>query len=399
MSVTQASAPETRSRILVVDDDRLGMQVVRDLLEQEGYVVTAAGTGGEGLRQLRENGADLLLLDIVLPDTDGFQVLREVRDEPRLRQVPVIMCSVRSAVKERVRGLELGADDYIIKPFNAEELLARVRVMLRIRQMAEELRRRNEELSALYLKEQAVSARLREADQFKDDLLTIISHELRTPLTSIKGSLSLLLDEQKVQGMTREFLEIAEQNTERLIALVNDLLDLSRIESGKLEFERERFSIRDAILSATQRIRALADRKGLRLELPVPEGLPPVEADPGKVEQVLVNLLDNAIKFTPEGGQIRLEAEAAEGSGRGTMQVRVSDTGIGIPAEHLEKVFEKFYRVDMSSTRGARGTGLGLAICKAIVEGHGGRIWAESVPGQGSRFTFSLPLAPRAPSG
>jgi signal transduction histidine kinase len=394
VSIAPDSPRETRSRILVVDDDRLATQVVRDLLEQEGYVVTAAGTGGEGLRQLRQSGADLLLLDVVLPDTDGFQILREVRGEPRLRQLPVIMCSVRSAVKERVRGLELGADDYIIKPFNPEELLARVRVMLRIRQMAEELRHRNEELSALYLKEQAISARLREADQFKDDLLTIISHELRTPLTSIKGSLSLLLDEQKVEGVTREFLEIAEQNTDRLIALVNDLLDLSRIESGKLELERERFSIRDAILSATQRIRALADRKGLRLEMQVPEGVPPVDADPGKVEQVLVNLLDNAIKFTPEGGQITLRAEAARGDGAATLQVSVSDTGIGIPSECLPRVFEKFYRVDMSSTRGARGTGLGLAICKAIVEGHGGRIWGESAPGGGSRFTFTLPLGP-----
>jgi len=223
-------------------------------------------------------------------------------------------------------------------------------------------------------------------EQFTSDFLGMLSHDLHTPLTAIKGSLDVVLEEEIGPELKEELLIIARENTERLFRMVSDILDLVRMEAGRLEVHKEPFDLSLALQGAVGRLRPLAVEKSLSLDLFLHGAIPLLPADPLRMEQVFLTLLSNAIKFTPPGGAITVEVFAR---GR-EVEVIVADTGIGIPEEHLPRIFEKFSRIPLEGER-VEGTGLGLAICQAIIEGHGGRIWAESQVGAGSRFHFTLP--------
>jgi PAS domain S-box-containing protein len=233
-----------------------------------------------------------------------------------------------------------------------------------------------------------------EVDRMKSEFIATVSHELRTPMTSIKGSLGLLLGGAggPVPEDARELLLIAQNNTDRLIRLINDILDISRIEAGKMEIRPLPLSVAEAILRATRELEGYAGQRHIDVQLDLPEDLSRAVADSDRLQQVLANLLSNALKFSEPGTAVTVSA-GREGS---EVWIRVADQGPGIPAGQQQQIFEKFHRVDNASTRRTGGTGLGLAICKAIVEEHGGRIWVESEAGQGSAFTFTLPAEPES---
>ena len=229
---------------------------------------------------------------------------------------------------------------------------------------------------------------LKKLDERKSEILATVSHELRTPLTSIKGALSIIATEGRLEGeMPREFLEIAQQNTERLIRLIGSLMDLVRIEAGRLVLELKPVDMTRAIRLSWEGLQGIARQKGIEVEIVLPEGLPHIQADEERIKEVLTNLLDNAIKFTPQGGRVKVEVEEKEKE----LVVTVADTGYGIPLEERERIFEKFYQGRPPDPREPKGLGLGLSIAKAIVEEHGGRIWVESELEKGSRFSFSIP--------
>ncbi|HVH11930.1 MAG TPA: response regulator, partial [Longimicrobium sp.] len=227
----------------------------------------------------------------------------------------------------------------------------------------------------------------REVERMKDEFVSVVSHELRTPLTSIRGSLGLLaagkLGEVPEKG--RRMLEIAVQNTDRLVRLINDILDIERIESGRVTMELRPVDASDLVHQSVDVMTAMAEKAGVSLYAWADRQ--PMEADPDRILQVLTNLLSNAIKFSPPGAEVSLTTERAEGE----VVFRVRDEGRGIPADRLDSIFERFSQVDSSDAREKGGTGLGLAICRSIVQQHGGRIWVESTPGKGSTFTFTLP--------
>lgn len=230
--------------------------------------------------------------------------------------------------------------------------------------------------------------RERELDEMKSQLLSIVSHELRTPLASIKGFTTTLLrdDVNWDEATQRDFLKIIDDESDRLGELIDNLLDMSQTEAGALRMDREAVQLRNLIREAQERVARHSDTHWFVLDLPAQ--LPRVWADPRRVRQVLNNLLENAIKYSPSGGQITITCEV-EGD---FVVVSVADQGPGIPSEYIDRVFDRFFQVDSASTRKSGGIGLGLAIAKGIVEGHGGRIWVESTPGQGSVFRFTLPL-------
>ncbi len=229
----------------------------------------------------------------------------------------------------------------------------------------------------------------REVERMKDEFVSVVSHELRTPLTSIRGSLGLLaagkLGEVPEKG--RRMLEIAVQNTDRLIRLINDILDIERIESGRVTMELRPVDASELAHQSVEVMSAMAEKGGVRLFAWADRQ--PLDADPDRILQVLTNLLSHAIKFSPPGGEVSLTVEPGEGE----VVFRVRDQGRGIPPDRLESIFERFSQVDSSDARDKGGTGLGLAICRSIVQQHGGRIWVESAPGAGSTFTFTLPTA------
>jgi two-component system phosphate regulon sensor histidine kinase PhoR len=229
---------------------------------------------------------------------------------------------------------------------------------------------------------------LRRLEMIRQDFISNISHELRTPIASVKA-LAETLTEGAIEdpSVAKDFLSRINVEVDKLAQMVQELGELSRIESGEAPLQKRHVNIADAIGHAVDRLRAQADRAGLNLDFVIPSTLPEVMADEARVEQVLVNIIHNAIKFTPSGGGISISAKARDTD----ILVSVSDTGVGIPADDLPRIFERFYKADKSRSGG--GTGLGLAIAKHIVEAHGGRIWAESVEGRGSTFNFTLPLA------
>ena len=229
---------------------------------------------------------------------------------------------------------------------------------------------------------------LRRLEMIRQDFISNISHELRTPIASVKA-LAETLNEGAIEdpSVAKDFLSKINAEADKLAQMVQELGELSRIESGEATLQKRRINIAEAIGRAVDRLRAQADRAGLNLNVAIPPTLPEVVADEARVEQILVNIIHNAIKFTPSGGRISISAKAKDND----ILVSVADTGIGIPPDDLPRIFERFYKAAKSRTGG--GTGLGLAIAKHIVEAHGGRIWAESVEGRGSTFNFTLPLA------
>ncbi len=234
----------------------------------------------------------------------------------------------------------------------------------------------------------------REVDRLKDEFVSVVSHELRTPLASVLGFTELLLERELTPERRREFLQTMHRDGTRLKNLIDDFLDLQRMEAGRQQYARELLSPAAVIEQAIAPFQLESGTHQLRIDLP--EELPPVVGDPDRLRQVLVNLIDNAIKYSPDGGEVLITACQRGGS----VEIAVQDHGLGLPAEAIPRLFQKFYRVDMSDRREIKGTGLGLAICRQIVEAHGGRMWAESAgPGQGSTFGFTLPLAPAETRG
>ena len=261
------------------------------------------------------------------------------------------------------------------------------------RTLENEIAERKRAEEELRISEERRAEAFRQSDALKSALLSSASHELRTPLTAIKASVSSLLENagRMTGGLRKEFLEGINQDIDYLNRLVDNLLDMSRIEAGMLVPRCEWYPLEDLVEGAIRRVGvALQDRP---LEVRLPEAVYPVFVDGVEIQQVLVNLLDNAIKYSPSGSRIRIEARPTSQA----IEVRVSNSGPGIPPEDLERVFDRFYRVRSGQERMVHGTGLGLAICKGIVEAHGGRIWAESAPGQETTLAFTLPQAESPP--
>ncbi len=233
----------------------------------------------------------------------------------------------------------------------------------------------------------------REINQMKNEFVSTVSHELRTPLTSIKGYVDLILDGEAgdINEIQREFLQIVKQNGDRLVDLINDLLDISRIESGRIHLKIQPIDIGDAIAGAMDTFKAVLEQTDMSVSVKVPKGLRHAAGDRDRVGQVLINLISNAIKYSPGGGSIVASARQRDNQ----VLVSVKDTGIGISKEDQAHLFSKFYRVDSSLTRDIGGTGLGLSICKTIIELLGGQIWVDSTVGKGSTFSFTLPIAPK----
>jgi signal transduction histidine kinase len=235
-----------------------------------------------------------------------------------------------------------------------------------------------------------MSEELENLEQSRRDLVANVSHELKTPITAIRAHLENLLD--GVERPDPETLQVMLSQTERLGRLVEQLLDLSRLESGEVPLHRSDVPLGPLVARVVSEIEVARVGKEVKIDHEIPDDLPPVDADPERVHQVLFNLVDNAVRFTPDGGEITIAAHRHDG----VVEVSVADNGAGIPREHLPRLFERFYRADPSRARGdgGTGTGIGLAIARSVVEAHGGHIRADSEPGIGSVFTFDLPAAP-----
>jgi signal transduction histidine kinase/GGDEF domain-containing protein len=380
-----------QSRILVVDDEKeIREMLLKALSRSSDFQVELAENGEEALKKIEQENFDLVLTDLKMPKMDGLQLAAKIANSKP--ETLIVLMTGHGTIDSALEAMKRGASDYLMKPLNLSELIIRIQRVLEerkrfltLKQFADKLERANQEL--------------RKIDAMKSEFVSIASHELRTPLAAIKNSVQLMLSGKtgEINENQAKFLSMAERNINRLTNILNDLLNLSRIESGKIELKFKDLELRQLIELTASSLRPQADGKSIQIEVEVPEQIPAVYGDPEKIEQILTNLIGNSIKFTPDGGKILITAKflspEREGGPRHTVAVSVKDTGIGIPLEHLESIFEKFHQVEDSLHRSVSGTGLGLAITKGLVEAHQGKIWAESEVEKGSTFTFTLPIS------
>jgi two-component system sensor histidine kinase/response regulator len=374
------------TRILIVDDEK----AIRDFLCEAltrlgGYGVELAENGEEALKKIEKENFDLVLTDMKMPKMDGLQLIAEIaKSKP---ETLMVLLTGHGTIDSALEAMKRGASDYLSKPINLDELLVRLSKVLDERQRFISLKDYAAEL-------EKANQELRKIDEMKSEFVSVASHELRTPLAAIKNAVQLMLQGKtgEINENQKKFLSMAERNINRLTGILNSLLDLSRIESGKIGLKFEELDLRGSIEFILSSLKPQADGKSIQLKMEIPEKLPSVYGDREKVEQILTNLVGNAIKFTPEGGEISVSAKPLE-EGEHMVAISVRDSGIGIPGDQLEKIFEKFHQVEDSLRRSITGTGLGLAITKGLVEAHHGKIWVESEVGKGSTFTFTLPMS------
>ncbi len=505
-----------KADILVIDDTPENLNLLSAMLTEQGYKVRSVTKGSTGLRGANAVPPDLILLDVNMPEMNGYEVCQNLKANDRTREIPVIFISALGDVLDKVKAFAVGGVDYITKPFQLEEVLARIENHLTIRQLQQQLQAQNQQLQqeihdrtkaeekfakvfrsspnpiaiatisearfidvnpsflkmsgysleevigqtvtvlnlgkdtiaiaqtiqlvsdtgSLYNQEFEFSTKsgevktillsielidlggvqcalliandITERKRLENEFISLVSHELRTPLTSTMGALDLLgagqLGTLTEQG--QKVLSIATTNTERLIRLINDILDLERMKSGKMFMQKVKCNAANLLIMATETMQAMADK--LQVQLIVHPLSIELWADPDRLLQTLTNLISNAIKFSEPGDNVSISATLTEHTGmrlrenedsstQGTLLpsfllITIRDEGRGIPEDKLQIIFERFQQVDASDSRNKGGTGLGLAICRNIVQQHNGKIWVESILGEGSTFYVLLPL-------
>ncbi|WP_082219225.1 ATP-binding protein [Massilia sp. NR 4-1] len=369
------------ARILIADDNA-DMRAYLARLLRPHWQVQSVANGQEALAAARSQRPDLILSDVMMPLLDGFGLIQALRADQALQDIPLMLLSARAGEEARIEGLNAGADDYLVKPFSARELLTRVESqLLRGRQRA------GERAEAEHLAQARREAEI--ASRAKDEFLAMLSHELRNPLSPILSAAQLM----RLKGVPNIEKELAviERQSQHLVGLVDDLLDVARITQGKIELRCERCELAVLITRALETVAALVQERRHQLVLNVPPSGLALNADPLRLTQVLTNLLTNAVKYTNNGGRIEVCAVADQG----WAVVRISDNGIGIAPDMLSRLFGKFVQERQALDRSRGGLGLGLAIVHSFVELHGGSIEARSAGlGRGSLFELRLPLLP-----
>ncbi len=366
------------SKILIVDDSALNLDKLKLLLSNENYELTTITNGRDALKMAARETFDLVLLDIVMPGMDGFEVCSKMKKNTKTSKIPVIFLTGQTDPASIQKGFNAGAVDYVAKPFNKLELLARVKSHL-------ELKRSREEVEIA--KQSAENAL-----KYKSEFLANMSHEIRTPINGIIG-MSEFLDNTKLDQKQAEFVRIIRSSANSLLNLINDILDFSKLEAGKIELENLDFDLYEHIEDTVKSMTYKAEENGIQLFMEISPDVPQaLKGDPTRLRQVLLNLLSNAIKFTNKGS-ITVRVSLLEiFDKKCQIKIEVIDTGIGISEEGRQRLFKSFSQVDASTTRNYGGTGLGLVISKSLSEMMGGHIDVESEPGKGSNFWFTIKM-------
>ncbi|WP_392535109.1 ATP-binding protein [Nostoc sp. C117] len=507
-----------KADILVIDDTPENLNLLSAMLTEQGYKVRSVTKGSTGLRGANAVPPDLILLDVNMPEMNGYEVCQNLKANDRTREIPVIFISALGDVLDKIKAFAVGGVDYITKPFQIEEVLARIENHLTIRQLQQQLQAQNQQLQqeihdrtkaeekfakvfrsspnpiaiatvsearfldvnrsflrisgysldevightateldlgkntapfaqkiqllpesgSLYNQEFEFSTKsgevktilisielidlagvscalliandITERKHLENEFISLVSHELRTPLTSTMGALDLLGSGQlgTLTEQGQKVLRIATTNNERLMRLVNDILDLERMKSGKIFMRKTKCNVADLLITATEAMQAMADK--LQVQLIVNPLTIELWGDSDRLLQTLTNLLSNAIKFSEPGDRVWISAIISEykavespenqysltkkdTSSPKYVLITIQDEGRGIPEDKLQIIFERFQQVDASDSRNKGGTGLGLAICRNIVQQHNGKIWVQSILGEGSTFYVLLPLS------
>lgn len=370
------SARASQDRILIVDDDRIIVEILKQSLSLAGYVVSSAADGEEGLALARQSMPDIILLDVMMPKLDGYSVCRELKQDPETQLIPIIILTALTDRDDKLKALDVGADEFIRKPPDRQELLIRIKSLLRTKKLHDEV--------------QASYQGLRKLEQAKHDLTSMMVHDMRGPLGSIMSSLELLrLNRQEMTAEMRESLLVSSMLAgQRIMTMMEAMLDVQRLESGQMPVEIEPVSVQQVIDECVQAVQPLlqADQVQIDVKVQQPSSLVPLDRE--LLARIVNNLLFNAIKFSPAGGRIGIWTQTAQS----WLIINVADQGPGIAPLHRERIFEKFAQVGPIKHR--TGVGLGLAFCRMAAEAMQGRIWVEDMPKAGALFRVAFPYIP-----
>lgn len=370
--------------ILIVDDAPENIISLKKVLEKNNFEVDTATSGEEALKKVLKNSYVLIILDVQMPEMDGFEVAEAISGFSKAKETAIIFLSAASTdVKLITKGYSSGALDYITKPVDMNILLLKVKTFYRIYEQSRALNQMQTKLL------EEIEFR-KEAERKKDEFISIASHELKTPMTSVKGYIQLLersLDKGDIDTV-RDRLHKVQNHIEKLNILIADLLDISKIESGKLKFNKKEFSFDELVGHILEVLQQTHPEVKL-----LHQGQVGAVAfgDEMRLEQVIINFITNAIKYAPDSTEVHITTELRNDE----VYFSVRDFGIGMDRKHQSKIFDKFYRVEETSER-FQGLGIGLYICREIIERHQGTIGVHSTPGEGSEFYFSIPLQPEA---
>jgi len=396
MNTTEKLPDFAGSSVLIVDDNPRNLQLISSLLKNQGYKLFITNSGENALRFLETKLPDLILLDIMMPEMSGFEVCRKLKQEELYRDIPVIFITAKNDIEDVVEGFELGAVDYITKPFNSKEVLARVATHLNLKTTQNLLLEKNLELGKIN-EELAKSKSIIEKDAIKlaqlnaekNIFFSIIAHDLRGPLSGLEG-ISKILVEKTGNAKPAEINELATlllDSSTQVFNLLEDLLEWAQLQMKVASFSPAVFPLNSITNSAIYLLEHNMVKKNVSLKNNIPSNLM-VNADPPMLKTIIRNLISNAIKFSPKNGEIELKAKNLDND---KIQITISDTGVGMDEKLLGKLFKLDQKTSRSGTEGETSSGLGLILCKDLIDKHNGEISVESKVGKGTTFYIVLP--------
>ncbi|PQJ15903.1 hybrid sensor histidine kinase/response regulator [Aureicoccus marinus] len=374
-----SNSPKETPYILAIDDEQLNLELIRFILERHGFKYSGTSDDEKVFVMLEERLPDLILLDIVMPRVDGYKLCQKIKSYDRYRDIPVIFLTGKVQVKDKVKGFEVGGVDYVTKPFNEQELLARIKTHIELVNARKQI-----ELQA---------ENLQRSNQLKDRMFSIIGHDLRSPLSAAKLKMDFLM-RGIIDPKAPEFLDDTVfgllKTMDEALNLLQNLLGWAKSESGQMKVITEPLQLKDIADQTIRLLKMASDHKKIEITNEVPEDLY-VEADMNMIKTVLRNLVSNAIKFTPADGKIRIRSvQQAD-----RVHVQIIDTGPGISKADIKKILDTEEHFSKLGTDKEPGTGLGVALCQAFIAQHEGQMRIDSVPGKGSSFSFDLAKSKR----
>ena len=377
------STDDHAAKVLIVDDNKENIDLIAYFLKSQNYKLFTAFDGVEALKLVESRQPDIILLDIMLPKLDGFQVCERIKKNQKTQFIPIIMITALKELKDKIRSLEVGADDFISKPFENVELLTRVKSLLRIKSYHDQLQVKNIEL-------EQKNKELRRLDQFKEELSHLIVHDMKNPLFVIQGNLQMMgmALEQIGQPTLKKYIDRIERSSQDLLRMVLNLVDITKIEEGTMELSQELVNINDLISKCVAKFGDYPEHEHKSIDMKLNEDGSTIKADASVMERVFENLISYALKNVSETGKVEIGSRKSQNE----LQYIIHDFGSQIPSKYSEEVFNKYKQTEIKKEGHRLGRGLSLTFCKLAIEAHGGSLTVDPDNKIGNRFLLNLPL-------